>query len=263
MLAKLTELAGLTNRKPRDDDHVYPAPWSAKQPDPDIVPHVTHLSDSELIDYLRGVEVPTAHQKLRAKLYQALRYRRKGLYRTLLVIDSDLSHSSPGDIGTFARRFRDNDGRDRLRLETDLATAANASEGDVLIYCPSPEMQAKEVDVRVEITEDRVLPLRRQRESFAYRADLDVLEQYYEELWRAYVFVAPEVFEDAARCRAVVDRLCDELNIPKELAYKKVRGHDDFHVTAEQASSRAIEHVEKFISSPIVFGSTFAVIDCG
>ena len=246
MLAKLTELAGLSDRKPRDDDLVYPAPWSTTAPHTGIVPHVTHLSDSELIEYLRRVEVPTANEKLRAKLYQALRYRRKGLYRTLLVIDSELSHASPGDIGTFANLFRENEGRDRHNIETELAIAANASEGDVLIYCPSPKMQAKEVDVRVEIIENRVLPLRCQKESFAYRADLAVLEQYYEELWRAYVFVAPEVFEHAAKCRAVVDSLCEKLDLPKDLAYKKVRGHD-FHATAEFATSRATEHFGQFV----------------
>src|SRR5947207_8567563 len=50
MLAKLVELAG-PERKPRDDENIYPAPWTesagAGRP---LLPHMTHLSDQELLD---------------------------------------------------------------------------------------------------------------------------------------------------------------------------------------------------------------------
>lgn len=245
MLAKLTELAG-DAKKPRGEDGIYPAPWNEKPTNGSSPPHMVHLSDSDLINYLGRAEVNESDRPLQRKLFQALRYRRKGIYRTLLVIDSDLAHSSPGEIGSFARRFRDNKGKDRRELEGKLAEAANSRHGEVLIYCPSPKMQSKEVDARVEIQEKRVLPLRLQRESFAYRADLDVLQQYYREIWCSYIFVSPEIYDDSAKCRAIVDVLCTEFNMATEVAYKKVRRHE-FQSTPEQNSKHALECAGKFI----------------
>lgn len=248
MLAKLTELAGLVDAKPRGEDGIYPAPWSEQPLERDQVPHMVHLSDAELLSYLGQVKVPEEFRQLQRRLFQSLRYRRKGLYRTLLVIDSDLAHSSPGEIGSFARCFRDNNGKDRIALEADLAKAAGVDGGDVLIYCPDPEMQAKEVDARVEIQEGRVLPLRIQHESFAYSDDLKVLEQYYRELWCAYVFVSPTVYRDEQKCRAVVDRVCEKLHMQKEVAYKKVRGFS-FSAVSDQASRQAFAIAASIVRS--------------
>src|SRR5258708_10112526 len=57
MLAKLVELTP-ENPRPRDDDKIYPAPWGSleagrRQPPP----HMTHLSDAGLIQYLGQVDV--------------------------------------------------------------------------------------------------------------------------------------------------------------------------------------------------------------
>ena len=158
MLAKLADLANRVNQKPRDDSDIYPAPWNEGEGAGPEVPHVTHLSDLELIDYLGRVRLPAQQRPLQRRLYQGLRYRRTTLYRTLLVIDTDLVHFSSREIGFFADLFRGNDGRDRQKLEEQLAKQAGGEDGDVLIYCPSPNMQAKEVDVRMEIHEGRMLP---------------------------------------------------------------------------------------------------------
>jgi HD superfamily phosphohydrolase len=246
MLAKLTELAGHVGAKPRGEDGIYPAPWNEARSTESLVPHMVHLSDSDLLGYLGNVKVDDTSAMLQRRLYQALKYRRKGLYRTLLVVDSDLAHESPGTIGSFARYFRENDGKDRIALEADLAKAAGAENGDVLIYCPDPHMQSKEVDARMEIQEGRILPLRLQRESFAYSDDLKVLQQYYTELWCAYIFVSPSLYDNEDKCRLVVDCICGKLNMPKEIAYKKVRGFN-FHMSPEQASTRALEIAGTFL----------------
>ena len=246
MLAKLTELAGQVDLKPRGEDRIYPAPWEDATSTAPAVPHMVHLSDNDLIRYLGQVPVADSAVPLQRRLYQALRYRRNGLYRTLLVIDSDLAHRSPGEIGSFARCFRGNDGRDRIALELELSRAAGVEAGDVLVYCPDPHMQSKEVDARMEIQEGRILPLRLQRESFAYSDDLKVLQQYYAELWCAYIFVAPSLYSDESKCRAVVDHICAKLHMPKEVAYKKVRGFA-FQMSAEEASARALEVAGAFI----------------
>src|SRR5262249_13727667 len=79
-----------------------------------------------------------------------------------------------------------------------------------------------------------------------YYRDLEVLIQYYEELWRAYVFVSPEIYRDARKCRTVIDKLCLDLNVQKELAYKKVRGHD-LQIVPEQSVRQVTERIGQFL----------------
>lgn len=223
LLAKLMELLPDAVR-PHDRQDVYPAPWQDGYKNP---PHMLHLSDSGLIDYV-GTVAGATDPALQKRLYDGLRFRRKELYRTLMVIDCDVANQSWHSVGYFAESLRgpeDNSKSDgRRALERKLEAAADCRSGDVIIYCPAPTMQSKEVDARLEIFEGRVLPLRVQRESFAYDNDLKVLQQYYQQLWRAYVFVSPEVFRDGSKCRAIVDAFCYEYHIEKPLAYRKVRG---------------------------------------
>lgn len=90
MLAKLVGIAG--SRKPSDEGSIYPAPWDTNSLNGRAIPHIVHLSDSELIDYLGTVEPEQENLAgLQKRLHAALRYRRSDMYRTLLVIDSDLA----------------------------------------------------------------------------------------------------------------------------------------------------------------------------
>lgn len=249
MLAKLVEVAG-TETKPRDDDNVYPAPWTEGTSGV-AVPHMTHLSDQELLDYLGTNRTGTVESKdLRQSLHVALRYRRAGLYRTLLVVDGSLADASSHSASFLVKELRgDRDkpsGRGRAELEAKLELAAGVGAGDVLIYCPSLSMQSKVVDARLEILEGRVLPLRVQSELFAYRADIQVLQQYYAELWRSYVFVAPHVFSDAAKCRAIVHAFCEHFGIPTEIAYRKVRRHD-FAAVETSVLRKGFDIVNQFV----------------
>ncbi|MGP8187978.1 MAG: HD domain-containing protein [Terracidiphilus sp.] len=249
MLAKLIAVAG--PRKPRDSSSIYPAPWDAQPSVADALPHIVHLSDSELIDYLGKLELGDAQQRvLQRRLFAALRYRRRDMYQTLLVVDTDLAQSSKHSVSYFAAELRDTDetGRaaGREKLEKELESAGGANAGDVVLYCPSPLMQVKLVDARLEINEGRVLPLRVQSESFAYAADLAVLQQYYQELWRTYLFVAPTVFRDAAKSKAIVDAFSVHFGIPPALAYRKVRTHD-FSLIEGVTVSRAFSSVRAFL----------------
>jgi hypothetical protein len=152
------------------------------------------------------------------------------MYRTLLVLDTDLAQSSKHSISYFAAELRDTDDSGRAlgreSLEKKLENISGVGPGEVIIYCPNPSMQVKLVDARLEIRENRVLPLRVQRESFAYAADLAVLQQYYEESWQSYLFVAPRVFENKATCKEIVDAFCEHFGISRALAYRKVRRYD-------------------------------------
>lgn len=247
MLVKLVETVG-PEKKPRDDDEIYPAPWSGR---PSGTPHMAHLSDQSLIDYLGTVELSsTVNTALQRRLHTALRYRRSDLYRTLLVVDTALAEASSHSISYFAKELRGEkdlpSNAGRLKLEHALAKAAGGADGDVVIYCPSPSMQSKVVDARLEIAEGRVLPLRVQTESFAYHADLEVLQQYYDQLWRAYVFVSPLLFEEPAKCKAIIDSFCSHFGIPLSIAYRKVRTHE-FTVGDTATARRALEATHDFL----------------
>jgi len=234
MLAKLLEL--VPDRKPRDDENVYPAPWedSDQESATHAIPHMTHLSDSQLINYLAAQKCDSTQKILQQRLARGLLYRRSGrksgMYRTLLVVDFDLVRASKYGLSVFTEELRGKDkpsSEGRIRLETRLALVSGAKAGQVIIYCPSEKMQAKEIDVRLEIKADSVLPLRElaERNEFVDIADVDALRRHYEQLWRAYVFVSPELFEDKMKCQAVVDAFCEEFAIPPGEAYKKVRTH--------------------------------------
>jgi HD superfamily phosphohydrolase len=265
MLAKLVELVADygkddrsqndENPKPRDDEYIYPAPWEEGAARTIIPPHMVHLSDAALIDYLGHVELRSsratkAHRDLQTMLYAGLRHRRRGVYRTLLVVDTDVVEASPHPIGYFAERLRGKRGapssKERKELEGTLAAAAHVPDGSVIVYCPSPAMQAKVVEARLEISEGRILPLSTQRESFAYQEELAVLERYYKELWRAYVFVSPEVFSKPQQCKAIVDGFCSSFSIPCATAYRKVRTHD-FEIAEGVTIGRAFMAVQQFL----------------
>lgn len=249
LLARLLELAPAELR-PRDDEAVYPAPWTDHSQAEIGVPHVIHLSDSSLIDYLGSVRVPPEQRDLQKRLYLALRFRRRDIYCTLLPIDVDLVRAGKRSIAYVAEELRgpkeQPSGEGRRRLERQFAEAAGGADGDVIVYCPSPDMQSKEVDARLEIREGGVLPLRLQVESFTYHPDVDILHQYYSELWRAYVFVAPAVFSDATKCKAIIDSVCEAFGMPVALAYPKVRTHD-FALAPGLTMRRTLELIQGFI----------------
>jgi len=250
MLVKLVELVG-PDLKPRDEG-IYPAPWTPGAERPPV-PHAAHLSDQELIDYLGTASIKeNADRLLQQQLHAALRYRRTDIYRTLLVVDTSLADASSHSISYIAKELRGDratpSSEGRLRLEAELERAAGTRPGEVLIYCPSPSMQSKVVDARLEIREGRVLPLRIQTDSFANRGDLEVLQQYYDELWRAYVFISPRLFEEPTRCNAVVDAFCDHFGIPTEVAYRKVRRHD-FAGSRNTVVETGFETVNQFIQN--------------
>jgi HD superfamily phosphohydrolase len=250
MLVKLVELVGPV-KKPRDDAKVYPAPWSngLKRAD---VPHMVHLSDQELIDYLGTMPLPDSDSEiLQRQLHAALRYKRTGIYRTLLVVDVAMADASSHSVSYLTKELRGDDAspsnEGRLKLERELEAIAGAEPGQVLIYCPSPRMQSKVVDARLEIKENRVLPLRVQTDSFAYRGDLEVLQRYYDELWRAYLFVAPPLFKDKLKCKLIVETFSNHFGIPLEVAHRKVRAHD--FSTVGPSVAIGLETVQRFIQA--------------
>jgi hypothetical protein len=56
--------------------------------------------------------------------------------------------------------------------------------------------------------------------------DVETLQKYYQSLWRAYIFVSPEIFRSKARCDAIIRGFCSEYNVEWNAAIEKSRGHD-------------------------------------
>lgn len=251
MLAKLAEVC--RNAKPLDtDDSIYPAPWSQSADGKVNACNVVHFSDDSFIDHLGTIETQIdSHytNELRNLLYRGLRYDRKSIYRTLLVMDIDLVQRSAHSVSFFAEEFRGTEdnpsNKRRIEVENHLAEVAEAGNGEVIIYCPSPNMQAKEVDVRLEIVENRVLPLRLQKELFSYYSDLKVIEQYYQDLWRLYIFVSPPIFEVMEKCQEIVDEFCSIYQIDRFIAYNKVRHHDMKY--QEVSMSKVVQPLRRFL----------------
>jgi HD superfamily phosphohydrolase len=240
MLAKLFDICP-EQQRPRDGERIYPAPWTAsgkpaKAGDQgSLAPHVVHLSDAEMIEYLgRQVDAGDSSE-LQRKLYLGLRYRK--LYRTLLVVDTDLADECTNGRVFFPNRFRGladdvEAGRaaqeNRTQLERDLALVAYPGRADkygsVLLYCPSNKMQAKEIDVRTELRPGIVRPLRTEQRQFSLSRDIDVLKIYYSELWRMYLFVEPEIYADSEKCLKLIEAFAQKCLIPDVLmALRKAR----------------------------------------
>lgn len=241
MLATLIDIC----HKPFDDESVYPAPWTSGNNEK----HILHFTDSSLIEYLGNSELDTDKcvrfktelttgketeeeamkkamakaKQLQRKLYLAIKYRRKDIYPTLLVLDTDLVHASAHGLGYFTDLFRS---KKRVKIEEQLALAGKGNIGDVLIYCPSAKMQSKEIDARLEIIPEQILPLSIQQKLFAYNEDVRVLQNYYKDLWRSYIFVSKEIYDNKNRCKAIVDKFCDLYKINKVIADAKVRKYE-------------------------------------
>jgi HD superfamily phosphohydrolase len=86
MLAKLMEITP-EHLRPRDDERIYPAPWDPDGVVPPSPPHMTHLSDSSLIEYLGHVDggQNEAAKALQRNLHTALAFRRRDMYRTVRI----------------------------------------------------------------------------------------------------------------------------------------------------------------------------------
>ena len=271
MLAKLTEICP-NEAKPEDDSYIYPAPWTDEKGEISYSNKKTksvYLSDDGLIEHLGNIKEENIENKeeinerneLRKRLYKGLRYDRKLIYKTLLVVDHSLLHLSKKPIQHFVKEFRQNEkgkpsNLNRIYIENYLAKEASGKDGDVLIYCPSPDMQSKEIDVRLEIYEDKVEPLRIQRESFAFHLDINVLEEYYKELWLIYIFVSPTLFKNPLSCQTVVDKFCNHYGIEPMVAYTKVR-HYDFKIGYDVVAKRAMEPIESFFKGGDKYGLLF------
>ena len=89
----------------------------------------------------------------------------------------------------------------RQQAEEHLVRRLRLAEGELIVYCPAAGMQLKEAEVRLKVDpgEPRTLASLKVPE-------VAVLREKHQNLWRFYVFVAPERMERALR----ISRECEE-----------------------------------------------------
>jgi hypothetical protein len=141
------------------------------------------FGDDELLIRLRESKVPIAE-----KLVDKLSSRK--LYKPVYM----LTYSAPSVEDTsgekklnIIKKFRDNH-QDRFKIERGLEKWNSLLEGSVIIYCPTEEMNLKEIGTLCLWRDGRVMPLTDiPGEKFA--SDAQSISIAHQELWKLFVFV--------------------------------------------------------------------------
>jgi len=109
---------------------------------------------------------------------------------------------------TLLEKYHDNHNNKR-KLEDKLADMAVLEPGDVLIYCPSTDMQLKEADTLVT-WRGGIQELRKVDDDLTSR-DINLILNSHQALWSLQVFVSPDATENK---RAHVKRFCQGILSP-------------------------------------------------
>lgn len=89
----------------------------------------------------------------------------------------------------------------RSEAEYILASRCNLSPGDLIIYCPSANMQLKEARVRLKINDESPHPL-----SSLNVPEVAIMSENYQNLWHFYIFLSPHHLDKIHK----VSRICEE-----------------------------------------------------
>jgi uncharacterized protein len=167
---------------------------------------VSRLSDEGLLAHLESTGGATAREMI-----ELIRARR--LYRAVAVVPYLSAVKSSGGITSFVSRLRA-DESERSRIELLVARQAGVAASHVMIYCPAPKMQAKNIDVRVQLDEDRARPLGRYPDEPIIQREINLLNDKYYDLWQVLVFLHPDSFERHEHVKAaVIEAFCSELHV--------------------------------------------------
>jgi hypothetical protein len=97
--------------------------------------------------------------------------------------------------------------KERRHAEDDIARAVRLKPGQLILYCPAFGMQLKEADVRIKVDEGAPRQL-----STLTLPELQILKERHQDLWKLYVFVAPEVSARISRISQACERYFSEPN---------------------------------------------------
>jgi HD superfamily phosphohydrolase len=142
-----------------------------------------HFGDDELLISLRDSKVPIA-EKLIGKLSS------RSLYKPIYMLT--YNKPSPEDTNWDKKveiigRFRENH-RERFAMERSLESWNLLPEGSVIIYCPTEEMNLKQVEALCLWRDGKVIPLT-QIPGEKSLSDAKSINDAHAELWKLYVLV--------------------------------------------------------------------------
>ncbi|SMF52063.1 hypothetical protein SAMN06265365_11729 [Tistlia consotensis] len=156
------------------------------------------FGDETLLAYLArlGDEKGAGDQELlSARL--AIAARDRVLYESLkrYVVEDFHGHGGEEPFNDLIKAFES--AAKRRQIENEIALIAGARPGDILLYVASPKMNRKIAEAIVDYKGKRCL-LRTVNSEPLLQIRLDTIGKAHERLWRANVFVHPEV-DDARR----------------------------------------------------------------
>ncbi|MBN2582314.1 MAG: HD domain-containing protein [Planctomycetes bacterium] len=103
-------------------------------------------------------------------------------------------------------------GRRRLQqIEGRLSAMTGIGSHSVLVYCPPIKMQAKAITTPVRFEQNQIIPLARHPD---FRDEAELLNRKYRGLWKAFVFVAPEVLDKPGLAGRIAGEFCACLGLP-------------------------------------------------
>jgi HD superfamily phosphohydrolase len=149
--------------------------------------------DDELLHLLANEEKTQA--KAAVKLAQALLNR--NLYRPVYwLLPAEEKEDLPRyqAVRELASRYHQKPS-DRRDAEIEIANKANVDPADVVIYCPELTMEMKSAEVLVALPNNEIKKLK-DIKSQGIQQEVQRIMAQHRDLWRLYVFVAPDIYVD-------------------------------------------------------------------
>jgi uncharacterized protein len=207
---------GLLGHDMPGDTNPYDDPDSVLQPE---------MSDEEMVKRLiRAADHGGARATGTLSAAEARDLGRGILNRELYVPAAVLTATTAREIATpghYVDYFRGRPGgRERLqKMQAELSSLTGVGPHSVLIYCPPMKMQAKAINMPVRFEKNTIVPLAHHPD---FRDEADLLNRRYQNLWKAFAFVHPQVIRTPGMVGCVVEAFCRRLGIPQVWAERIV-----------------------------------------
>lgn len=155
---------------------------------------------AEMDDWSLLHELGVSRHPVVSHLSQMIRERR--LYKRCYILHRDAAVCDAAVVSQLSPIYH-YDTEARAQAESELCRICGLQEGQIIIYCPSPDMQLKEADIPIIGGPRHARSLADVAER---SSELQVLIDAHRRLWRFYVFVSPEASERLGQ----VARVCED-----------------------------------------------------
>ncbi|NIA21474.1 MAG: HD domain-containing protein [Anaerolineaceae bacterium] len=108
-------------------------------------------------------------------------------------------------------RGRPGGGRRLQETQVRLSSLTGLGADSVLVYCPPIKMQAKAITAPVRFEQNRIIPLAHHPD---FSDEAELLNRKYRSLWKAFVFVTPQVLDIPGLAATITEEFCRRLEIP-------------------------------------------------